>query len=90
MLNMTRSIGTSLGVALTGAVLAMVLNAQAGQHLASTLEANPAQLQVAVRETLLFLACLAGASAVLSAARGVPAAQPLPRQHAATAESVGV
>ena len=90
ILNMTRSIGTSLGVALTGAVLGTLLNAQAGQHVGSTLEANPAHLQVAVRDTLLFLACLAGVSAALSAARGAPAVQPLPRQHAVTAETVGV
>jgi hypothetical protein len=87
---MTRSIGTSLGVALTGAVLGLLLNAQAGQHVGSTLEASPAHLQVALRDTLLFLSCLAGVSAVLSAARGAPPVPALPRQHAATAESLGV
>jgi hypothetical protein len=47
-------------------------------------------LQAAVRDGLVFLACLAGLTTLLSAARGAPAPKPVPVQHTATAESLGV
>jgi EmrB/QacA subfamily drug resistance transporter len=70
ILNMTRSLGTSLGVAATGAVLAARLAARLGAPVARTTEAPPAALLPALHETLLFLAGLALAAALLSATRG--------------------
>ena len=90
ILNMTRSLGTSLGVALTGAILGLLLSAHSGQHLVSTLDAAPPELEVAFHETLLFLALIAGLAAVLSAARGDSAAQQTLPRHSAATDSIGV
>jgi EmrB/QacA subfamily drug resistance transporter len=90
ILNMTRSVGTSLGVALTGAILGLVLSAQSGQHVSSTVDATREVLQVALHETFLFLACMAGLAAALSVARGPQTAQTAPAMRAALTESIGV
>jgi MFS family permease len=68
ILNMTRSLGTSLGVGATGAVLAIQLSAQVGSP-AGTLEAPPSQLLPAFHDALLFLAVLAILAGLLSTAR---------------------
>jgi EmrB/QacA subfamily drug resistance transporter len=70
VLNMTRSVGTSLGVALTGAVLALLLSEEAGQQVVSTIDATPAQLYMALRGAFLFLAVLAAVAGGLSLIRG--------------------
>jgi EmrB/QacA subfamily drug resistance transporter len=69
ILNMTRSLGTSLGVAATGAVLAVRLSARLGAQVQSTIDAPLAALLPAVHETLLFLAGLAMLAALVSTAR---------------------
>ena len=69
ILNMTRSIGTSIGVAATGAVLTVRLSARLGTNVGSTLEAPPVALLPAFHETLLFLAGLAVLAGLLSTAR---------------------
>jgi EmrB/QacA subfamily drug resistance transporter len=69
LLNMTRSLGTSLGVAATGAVLAVRLSARLGAQVQSTIDAPIAALLPAVHETLLFLAGVAMLAAVVSSAR---------------------
>ena len=74
ILNMTRSLGTSLGVAATGAVLAIRLAARLGVQVARTTDAPPSALLPALHETLLFLAGLAILAALLSASRGAQAA----------------
>jgi EmrB/QacA subfamily drug resistance transporter len=70
MLNMTRSLGTSVGVATTGAVLAIRLAAHLGAPVARTTDAAPAALLPSLQETFVFLALVALAAAVLSAVRG--------------------
>jgi MFS family permease len=70
MLNMTRSVGTSVGVAATGAVLAINLAAQLGAPVERTTDAPPAALLPALAETFLFLAAMSLLTAVLSATRG--------------------
>jgi EmrB/QacA subfamily drug resistance transporter len=70
ILNMTRSIGTSLGVAATGAVLAIRLAARLGTAVARTTDAPPSALLPALHETFAFLGVLAVVAAVLSASRG--------------------
>ena len=89
ILNMTRSLGTSLGVALTGSILGLLLSVQSSQHIVNTLDAAPAELQLAFHQTLLFLALIAGLAAALSAARGQSAAQQFSTQSVAT-DSIGV
>jgi EmrB/QacA subfamily drug resistance transporter len=69
ILNMTRSLGTSIGVAATGAVLAVRLSARLGGHVDSTIDAPIAALLPAFHETLLFLAGLAMLAAVVSSTR---------------------
>ena len=69
ILNMTRSLGTSLGVAATGAVLAVRLSARLGAQVQSTLDAPVTALVPAFHETLLFLAGLAIVAAVVSSTR---------------------
>jgi MFS family permease len=69
ILNMTRSIGTSLGVASTGAVLAIRLSARLGTPVARTLDAPPSALLPVFHETLLFLAGLAFLAGLLSTVR---------------------
>jgi EmrB/QacA subfamily drug resistance transporter len=82
ILNMTRSIGTSLGVAATGAVLAVRLAARLGSEAARTIDAPPWALLPALDETLLFLAALAIAAALVSAMRGAKTAAVLkPVEH---------
>lgn len=90
ILNMTRSIGTGLGVALSGAILAFLLDLHSGQHAAGTLDATPESLSVAVHGTLLFLALVAAVSAGLSAARGSRSPDSIPVQHTAVVETVGI
>ena len=69
ILNMTRSLGTSVGVAATGAVLAVRLSARLGAQVQSTIDAPVAALLPAFHETLLFLAGLAMLAAVVSSTR---------------------
>ncbi len=69
ILNMARGIGTSLGVAATGAVLAVRLSARLDTSAARTLDAPPAELLAAFHETLLFLAGLAVLAGLLSIVR---------------------
>jgi EmrB/QacA subfamily drug resistance transporter len=88
ILNMTRSVGTSLGVALTGALLALLLNAATGAHVDSTLDVAPAALDVAFHQTLLFLAALAAVAGLLSAVRGAPTLEAVPAPRAALVESM--
>jgi hypothetical protein len=90
ILNMTRSVGTSLGVALTGAILALVLTTQAGQHVSSTLAATTAALQVVFHQTLLFLAVLASLAALCSLARGATEPVRVEAPQISAAESIGV
>jgi EmrB/QacA subfamily drug resistance transporter len=70
ILNMTRSLGTSCGVAATGAVLATRLAAHAGGRVGRTISLGPAVLLPAFRETMLFLALLAALGALISGVRG--------------------
>jgi EmrB/QacA subfamily drug resistance transporter len=70
ILNMTRSLGTSLGVAATGAILAVRLAARLGTQVARTTDAPPSVLLPAIDETLLFLAGVAVAAALVSTLRG--------------------
>jgi EmrB/QacA subfamily drug resistance transporter len=91
ILNMTRSIGTSLGVALTGAVLALLLSAHTGTHVDSTVDVDPSALEVAFHQTLFCLGALAAAAGLLSAVRGAPTLEAAPAQPpAAMAESIGL
>jgi EmrB/QacA subfamily drug resistance transporter len=90
ILNMTRSLGTSLGIALTGALLGILLSAQTGEHVEGTLNVDPAVLQVAVQQTLLFLAAVAVAAGVLSGVRGASTAQHVPKAQPAAATSPAV
>jgi EmrB/QacA subfamily drug resistance transporter len=69
ILNMFRSLGTSIGVAATGAVLAIRLSSTIGAQAARTLDAPPPTLLPAFHETLLFLAGLALVAGVLSTTR---------------------
>jgi EmrB/QacA subfamily drug resistance transporter len=69
ILNMARSMGTSLGVAATGAVLAIRLSARLGSQSVRTLDAPPVALLPAFHETLLFLAGLAILAGLLSTVR---------------------
>jgi hypothetical protein len=70
ILNMTRSVGTSLGVAATGAVLAARLAAQVGHPVSSTIGVPVGALMVSFHQTLMFLAALAFIAAIVSSARG--------------------
>ncbi|MBV9324156.1 MAG: DHA2 family efflux MFS transporter permease subunit [Chloroflexi bacterium] len=90
ILNMTRGIGTSLGVALTGAILALLLSVYTGAHVESTVDADPAALELAFHQTLFCLGVLAAAAGVLSAVRGAPTLEAAPAQPATMAESIGL
>jgi hypothetical protein len=90
ILNMTRSLGTSLGVAVTGALLTLLLSASAGQQVVSTLDASPEALQMAFRQTLIFLALIATAAGLLSIVRGSMVMTTVPAQHGAVVDSIGV
>jgi MFS family permease len=70
VLNMTRSLGTSAGVAATGAVFAIRLATRTGQPAEGTVGLDPALLLPAFRETLLFLAALAALAGIVAAVRG--------------------
>jgi hypothetical protein len=69
ILNMTRSVGTSLGVAATGAILTVLLSIQLGRTILTTQELPPEALRAPFHESLLFLAGLALLAAALSATR---------------------
>jgi MFS family permease len=90
ILNMTRSLGTSFGVAVTGALLAALLSARMGEQIESTLLVAPAVLQAAAHQTILFLAALAGVAGLLSAVRGAAVEETVQTQRAAAIESIGL
>ncbi len=69
LFNVTRSLGTSLGVAVATAVLSWRLAGRAG-HPESTASAPPALLLGGVRDTLLLFAAVALLAAVVALARG--------------------
>ena len=73
LLNMTRSLGTSLGVTLTGTRLALRLTAWVGHPVDRTLDVPLLALEVASQEVLLLLAALALLTALISLVRGAPA-----------------
>jgi len=87
VLNMTRSLGTSLGVAASGAVLELALAAIEGHPVQPTLGIPVAELLAGFRDTLLFLAGLAVLAGLIASLRGGAAAPP-PTE--AAAESMGV
>lgn len=68
ILNMMRSLGTSMGVALSGTALSITLTIFAGAH-ASTLSAPVAAFSAALRVSLLLLAVLSVAAALISTLR---------------------
>ena len=68
-LNMVRSLGTSLGVAATGTVLAVRLTARLDVEAAHTLDAPPGTLLPAFHDALLFLAGLAVLAGLVSTVR---------------------
>jgi EmrB/QacA subfamily drug resistance transporter len=70
LLNMTRSLGTSFGVAGSGVVLTLSLTTALGEPVTRTLDVPPAALLPAIRLTLFVLAGLAVLTAIISAARG--------------------
>jgi EmrB/QacA subfamily drug resistance transporter len=72
LLNMTRSLGTSLGVAAVGTLVGLWLAARLGHPVASTVDAPPAALEFAFQAVLFALAALAVLTALLAAARGEP------------------
>jgi EmrB/QacA subfamily drug resistance transporter len=69
VLNMMRSLGTSLGVALSGTVLAVSLQLLTG-HPQTTLGASAMQFAAALRAALFVLAGMALAACLLSLPRG--------------------
>lgn len=70
VLNMTRSLGTSLGVAATGTVLALVLSSSLKSAVQGTLDVPVPVLLSGFRLSLLFLAVLAVLSGFISGLRG--------------------
>jgi EmrB/QacA subfamily drug resistance transporter len=87
VLNMTRSLGTSLGVAASGAVLELALAAIEGHPVQPTLGIPVAELLAGFRDTLLFLAGLAVLAGLIASLRGGAAASP---RTEAAAETTGV
>jgi hypothetical protein len=84
-------VGTSLGVAATGAVLTALLSIELGQVVTSTQNLPVGALQAPFHETLLFLAGLALVAAGLSATRSsVPQTAASPAQQTALGEATGV
>jgi EmrB/QacA subfamily drug resistance transporter len=75
LLNMTRSLGTSLGVAVVGTLLQARLAARLGYVPRGTLAVSPLVFDSAVREVLVVLAGVAGLAALLSAVRGARASR---------------
>jgi EmrB/QacA subfamily drug resistance transporter len=69
ILNMTRSVGTSVGVAATGAVLATRLAGRVGHPVVGTVGVPTAALAGAFDDALLFLAVLALAAGLVSLLR---------------------
>ena len=93
ILNMTRSAGTSVGVAATGAVLATRLADRVGHPVAGTVGIPTAALAGAFDDALLFLAALALGAAVVSVVRKAKSAAttaPAAESKAATAEMAGL
>jgi EmrB/QacA subfamily drug resistance transporter len=85
VLNMARSLGTSFGVATTGAILGLSLRYLTGQPTTTTLDAPVDALRSAFHVTLFFLAGLAVVAGVVSLARGAPEAeQRAPRRVVST------
>jgi EmrB/QacA subfamily drug resistance transporter len=74
MLNMTRSLGTSLGVAATGAGLSLRLSSYVGHPVERTLDVPPQIFGAAFQEVVLALSLLAVITALLAAARDAPGA----------------
>jgi MFS family permease len=70
LLNMTRGLGTSLGVAGTGAVLAVSLAVRTGDAVERTLDVPLVVLLPAIQTAFLILAILACLTAGISAVRG--------------------
>jgi EmrB/QacA subfamily drug resistance transporter len=85
VLNMARSLGTSFGVASTGAVLGLVLAALLGETVASTVDVPVDALRYAVHVALLFLAGGAAVAALLSVTRGEVQPDATPAQESALA-----
>jgi EmrB/QacA subfamily drug resistance transporter len=77
ILNMTRSLGTSLGVAATGLVLTARLAAHAGHPVEGTLDVPLPALVGAFRDALIFLAIIGVVAAVISTTRGKRAEHPV-------------
>jgi EmrB/QacA subfamily drug resistance transporter len=75
LLNMTRSLGTSFGVAATGAILLLSLADRGGNVARGTLQLAPDVLFLGVRDTAWFLAGLALIAAIIASCRP-PAATP--------------
>jgi len=73
ILNMTRSLGTSLGVAATGTVLALSV----GRSFENTIALPPDALLAGFRHSLIFLAALACVAGCISATRGRRASRAL-------------
>ncbi len=91
VLNMTRSLGTSLGVAATGAVFALRISASMGYPVERTTDVAPAALLPAFQQTLLGLAVVALVAALVSLARGLHTPAPTaPGEPAAAGEQVEV
>lgn len=78
ILNMTRSLGTSLGVAATGLVLSSRLASHAGGAVHRTIDLGAAVLLPGFRETLFFVASAALAALAISLVRGGHARQGRP------------
>ena len=85
VLNMARSLGTSFGVASTGAVLGLALAALLGETVASTMDVPVDALRYAVHVTLFFLAGGAAVAALLSVSRGEVQSDAAPAQESALA-----
>ncbi len=75
VLNITRTLGTSLGVALATVAFALRLSALAG-HAISTAQAPRAAVLIGVHDTLLLFAAVALVAAGLSLVRGNVSAPP--------------
>ena len=75
VLNLTRTLGTSLGVAVATVVFAVRLSTLAG-HAISTAQAPRASVLVGVRDTLLLFAAVALVAAGISLVRGNVSAHP--------------
>ena len=80
VLNMTRSLGTSLGVAATGAALEMALAVIEGHSVQPTLGIPTADLLAGFRDCLLFLAALAVVAGLIAALRSSQPPPSLPAE----------